>query len=187
MLIFGHFWIFLLFADEMLVYSWRTTGLCAFQEMVKSSVAKEKLAPPDPHTAGDWRKLASLMKQLPKRCNNFVHEESEVASFLEAAAQCVGSFVDDLQISYIRLTAANSLLDLAAALICDELGELAPIMTTSIATPLCVEYRGTADGIFDIERIEHCGLAESGAGANCRAFDQILCAFGRPLYQEQPA
>lgn len=99
---------------------------------VKSSVAKEKLAPPD--TADDWRKLASLMKQLPKRCNNFVHEESEVASFLEAAAQCVGSFVEDLQISYIRLTAANSLLDLAAALICDESGELAPIMTTSIAT-----------------------------------------------------
>ena len=74
------------------------------------------------------------MKQLPKRCKNFVHEESEAASFLEAAAQCVGGFVDDLQISYIRLTAANSLLDLAAALICDESGELAPIMTTSIAT-----------------------------------------------------
>ena len=81
----------------------------------------------------DWRKLASLMKQLPKRCTNFV--ESDVASFLEAAAQCLGhNFVDDLGISYIRLTAANSLLDLAAALICDESGELAPIMTTSIAT-----------------------------------------------------
>ena len=100
-------------------------------------VAKEELALPDPHLADVcWRKLVSLMKQLPKRRNaNFVHEESEVASFLEAAARCVGrELVDDLGISYIRLTAANSLLDLAAALICDESGELAPIMTTSIAT-----------------------------------------------------
>eukprot|EP00435_Cladocopium_sp_Y103_P057752 s1080_g20.t1 len=104
------------------------------ESMVKFS---EKLELPDPPDC--WRKLAGLMKQLPKRCNdNFVHDDSEVASFLEAAARCVcGEFVDDLGISYIRLTAANSLLDLAAA-VCDESEELAgtitSIMTTSIAT-----------------------------------------------------
>ena len=88
-----------------------------------------------PDLKQSWQKVRSLMNQLPKRqCGDHIPcEDSEVASILEAAAGCVDSFSEDLVINYIRLLASNSLLELAAALICES-GELAPIMTAAMTT-----------------------------------------------------
>lgn len=79
-----------------------------------------------------WWKLQELLRQLPKR-HDLLAGEALVGRLLEAAARCCQGELD-LKTGYIQLTATNALLDLAAALICDGSGELAPIMTVSIAT-----------------------------------------------------
>ena len=101
------------------------------QEVKKLSLARfSSKALLDPRDG--WQKLHMLMQRLPKSHCEHIGEDIEVANLLEAARRCIGDFSEDPAINFFKLTAANSLLDLAAAI--DESGELAPIMTMSIAT-----------------------------------------------------
>lgn len=101
------------------------------QEVKKMSLARlSSNALLDPRDG--WQKLHMLMQRLPKsHCEN-IGEDMEVANLLEVARRCIDDFSEDPAINFFKLSAANSLLDLAAAI--DESGELAPIMTMSIAT-----------------------------------------------------
>eukprot|EP00434_Breviolum_minutum_P014974 symbB.v1.2.013201.t1/scaffold929.1/size151260/4 len=94
-----------------------------------------------------WQKLHMLMQRLPKSHCEHIGEDMEVANLLEVARRCIGDFSEDPAINFFKLSAANSLLDLAAAI--DESGELAPIMTMSIATR----------GILNV-LVQHIGGAE---------------------------